>query len=116
MQQRLDTVTNAQREPVAIIGAACRFPGGIRDLPSYWQMLRNAGNGVSDLGRRFDFDEYYDPDPNTKGKTACRWAGLLDDIEQLDAELFGISPKAALCMDPQQRMMLEVAWEAIEGA
>jgi acyl transferase domain-containing protein/aryl carrier-like protein len=116
MQQRLDAVTNAQREPVAMIGAACRFPGGIRDLPSYWQMLRNAGNGVSDLGRRFDFDEYYHPDPNTKGKTACRWGGLLDDIEQFDAELFGISPKAALCMDPQQRMMLEVAWEAIESA
>lgn len=115
-QQRLAAVTSAQREPIAIIGAACRFPGGIRDLPSYWQMLRNGRSGVSDLGGRFDFDEYYDPHPNTEAKTACRWGGLLDDIEQFDAEFFGISPKAAVCMDPQQRLMLEVAWEAIERA
>src|SRR5262249_35553559 len=88
----------------------------VRDLPSFWQMLCNGGRGVSDLGGRFDFDEYYDPHPNTEAKTACRWGGLLDDIEQFDAEFFGISPKAAVCMDPQQRLMLEVAWEAIERA
>lgn len=116
MQQRLNDVTSAQRDPIAIIGAACRFPGATRDLPSYWQMLRHGGSGVTDLGIRFDFSDYHDPDPSTKARTAYRWGGLLDDIEQFDADLFGISPKAALCMDPQQRIMLEVAWEAIESA
>jgi acyl transferase domain-containing protein/acyl carrier protein len=116
MQQRLTAVTSAQREPIAIVGAACRFPGGVHDLPSYWRLLHEGRSGVSDLSRRFEFDDYYDRDPNTQGKIACRWGGLLDDIEQFDAQFFGISPKAAVCMDPQQRLMLEVAWEAIENA
>ncbi len=116
MQQKWDALISAQREPIAIVGAACRFPGGVHDLPSYWRMLQEGRSGVSDLGRRFEFDDYYDRNPNAQGKIACRWGGLLDDIEQFDAQFFGVSPKAALCMDPQQRLMLEVAWEAIENA
>lgn len=115
MQQKLDALTSAQREPIAIVGAACRFPGGVHDLPSYWRMLQEGRSGVSDLGRRFELDDD-DRDPDAQGKIAFRWGGLLDDIEHFDAQFFGVSPKAALCMDPQQRLMLEVAWEAIENA
>ena len=89
MQRRWDALTSAQREPIAIVGAACRFPGGVHDLPSYWRMLQEGRSGVSDLGRRFEFDDYYDRDPNAQGKIACRWGGLLDDIEQpLNTTLF----------------------------
>ena len=103
-------------EPIAIVGAACRFPAGANDLESYWALLRDGVDGVSEIGDRFDVDRYFDPAPATPGKLYSRWAGLLDEIETFDPRFFGMSPREAVGLDPQQRLLLEVSWQAFEDA
>ena len=102
--------------PIAIIGAACRFPGA-PNLDAFWDLLisgREAIRHVTD--ERWSTRLYYHPERNQPGKSYTLAAGLIDDIEQFDAEFFGISPREALQMDPQQRLMLEIAWETFEDA
>jgi acyl transferase domain-containing protein/acyl carrier protein len=104
-------------EPIAIIGMACRFPGGVRNTESFWQLLRNGVDAVTEVPPdRWDVDAYYDPDPDAPGKMNTKWGGFIDEVDQFDAHFFNISPREAARMDPQQRLLLEVTWEALESA
>ena len=114
MGQRLDAV---EREPIAVIGIGCRFPGGVEDADSFWALLRDGRDPITAVpSDRWDVDAFYDPDPNAVGKMYTRRGGFLDQVRDFDAEFFGISPREAVSMDPQQRLLLEVSWEALEDA
>src|SRR5437660_788470 len=105
------------REPVAIVGLACRFPGGATTPAAFWQLLKQGKSAVTEIpSKRWDSGTFYDPDPNVPGKMYTRYGCFLQDIELFDAHLFEISAREALRMDPQQRILLEVAWEALENA
>lgn len=117
LQGRIRELEEARAEPIAIIGAGCRFPGGSSNLDAYWQFLRDGGDGVVEVPvERWDADAYFDEDPRAPGKTNTRRAGFIDDVDRFDTYFFGISPREAMSMDPQQRLFLEVAWEALEDA
>jgi len=117
LQAKLDAAEQARSEPIAIVGLACRFPGGADSPAAFWELLRAGVDAVREVpADRWDIDAYYDPDPSAIGKMATRWGGFLDRVDQFDAEFFGLSPREAARMDPQQRLLLEVAWEAIESA
>jgi acyl transferase domain-containing protein/acyl carrier protein len=104
-------------ERFAIIGMACRFPGGADSLDAYWRLLRDGVDAVTEVpSSRWDADAYYDPDPGVSGKMNTRWGGFLRDADLFDAGFFGISPREVVQMDPQQRLLLEVTWEALEDA
>ncbi|HEY9088382.1 MAG TPA: beta-ketoacyl synthase N-terminal-like domain-containing protein, partial [Anaerolineaceae bacterium] len=103
--------------PIAVIGMGCRLPGGANDPETFWKNLKNGVDGVRDVpAERWDIDAVYDPDPDAPGKTYVRQAGFIDGIDQFDPQFFGIAPREAHSMDPQQRLVLEVAWEALEHA
>ncbi len=103
-------------EPIAIIGIGCRLPGS-KNPESFWQLLHNGVDAITEVPKdRWDIDTFYDPKPATPGKMNTRWGGFLDDVDQFDPSFFGISPREAERMDPQQRLVLEVAWEALENA
>jgi thioester reductase-like protein len=103
-------------EGIAIIGLGCRVPGA--DSPeAFWQLLRNGVDAISEIpSDRWNLDELYDPQPGKPGKISTRWGGFLDQVDGFDADFFGISPREAERMDPQQRLVLEVTWEALEHA
>ncbi|MGC2332320.1 MAG: polyketide synthase, partial [Candidatus Acidiferrales bacterium] len=116
MGARLAKSEEERREPIAVIGLGCRFPGA-PDPESFWRLMENRVDAVQEIpSNRWPIDEYFDANPDAPGKMSTRWAGLLDSIDQFDPEFFGISPREALHMDPQQRLLLEVAWEALENA
>jgi thioester reductase-like protein len=103
-------------EPIAIIGIGCRFPGA-NDPESFWQLLRNSVDAISEVPKeRWDIDAFYNPEPGTPGKMSTRWGGFLEQVDQFEPSFFGISPREVERMDPQQRLVLEVAWEALENA
>ena len=111
------STSKPEKEPIAIVGIGCRFPGGIKDAPSFWQLLKDSGNAVVEIpADRMDTEAYYDPVPGVPGRMATRWGGFLEKIDEFDAAFFGISPHEAERLDPQQRLLLEVAWEALEDA
>ncbi len=104
-------------EPIAVIGMGCRFPGGVGSVEAFWEFLQAGKCGVAEVpADRWDVDEFYDPDPGSPGKIATRYGAFIDDVDQFDPLFFGISPREANYMDPQQRVLLEVAWEALERA
>jgi len=104
-------------EPVAVVGVGCRFPGGVTGPDDYWKFLINAGDAIVEVPPdRWDAEAYYDEDPLAPGRMPSKWGGFLADIAGFDAEFFGITPREAEAMDPQQRVLLEVAWEAVEHA
>ena len=106
-----------EKEPIAIIGIGCRFPGGVSSPDQFWSLLSNGIRAISEIpSDRIDLDTYYDPRPATPGKMMTRWGGFLNDIDQFDAYFFGISPREAERLDPQQRLLLEVGWEALEDS
>jgi acyl transferase domain-containing protein len=117
LQTRLEAAERTRTEPVAIIGIGCRFPGGVNGPDDYWQLLQEGRDAISDVPReRWDIDKYYDPNPDAPGKMATRYGGFIEGIDQFDPQFFGISPREAASMDPQQRLVLEVTWEALEHA
>ncbi len=102
--------------PVAIVGMSCRLPGA-NDIGQFWELLRSGRDAVSEVPRdRWDVDWYFHPDPTRPGRVYTRAGGFLDNIDRFDADFFGISPREARQMDPQQRILLELAWEALEHA
>ena len=101
---------------IAVVGAGCRFPGGVRDLPSLWNLLLNGVDVIDDVPADRWSGDYHSSDPEQAGTTYCRVGGFLEDVDRFDAEFFRISPREARDMDPQQRILLEVAWEAVEDA
>ena len=106
-----------QSEPIAIIGLGCRFPGGASTPDKFWRLLETGTDAVREIPpERWDIDSYYDPDLSVPAKMSTRWAGLLDQVDEFDAEFFGIAPREAAAMDPQQRLLLEVAWETLNDA
>ncbi len=116
MKSKINTLQKEKTEPIAVIGLSCRFPGS-HNAEEFWRLLRDGVDGVSEVPpERWDVDEYYDPEPGKPGKMTTKWGGFVDDIDQFDPQFFGISPREAYKMDPQQRMLLEVAWEAMEDA
>ena len=117
LRQKLDDIERARNEPIAIIGMGCRLPGGANDPDSYWNLLQNGVDAISEVpSDRWSAEDYYDPKLGTPGKTYSRWGGFMDQIDRFDPEFFGISPREAVRMDPQQRVFMEVAWEALEDA
>ncbi|WP_349268775.1 phthiocerol/phenolphthiocerol synthesis polyketide synthase type I PpsD [Mycolicibacterium parafortuitum] len=107
----------AAAEPIAVVGMGCRFPGGATDPDKYWKLLESGTNAVTEVpADRWDGDAYYDPDPMAPGRMPSKWGAYIDDMQGFDAEFFGITPREAAAMDPQQRVVLEVAYEALENA
>lgn len=102
-------------EAVAVVGMACRFPGGVKNTAYFWRLLENKVDAVTEApASRWNADDYYNQSPATPGKMNTRWGGFLDDVDQFDPLFFGIAPREAKSMDPQQRLVLETAWEALE--
>lgn len=108
---------DAVAEPVAVVGMGCRFPGDVAGPESLWRLLLNGEDAVREVpADRWDADAFYDPDPLAPGRMTTKWGGFVSDVAGFDADFFGITPREAEAMDPQQRMLLEVAWEALEHA
>jgi acyl transferase domain-containing protein/acyl carrier protein len=103
--------------PIAIIGMACRLPGRVNDLDAFWRMLRGGVDGITTVPpERWDADRLFDQDPAAAGKLASRWGGFIGGVDEFDAGYFGISPREAMEMDPQQRILLETAIDALDNA
>jgi len=116
LETELASARAGNREPLAIVGLACRFPGGANDPDAFWSRLIEGFDATTEVPRdRWDIDAYYDPDPDAPGRTYTRHGAFLDmPICDFDASFFGIAPREADAMDPQQRLVLEVVWEALE--
>ncbi len=106
-----------QHEPVAIIGLGCRFAGAADDAAAFWALLSGGGSAIAPVpAARWDHTKWHSDDPSARGRTTQAAGGFLPDIDQFDAAFFGIAPREAVQMDPQQRLVLEVSWRALEHA
>ena len=116
LRKRNTELEDQQFEPVAIVSMACRFPGDIMTPEQYWDLLATGGDAIGPLPERWAGLDLVDPDADAPGKSYAGNGGFLSGLEDFDAEFFGISPREAQSMEPQQRLILETAWEAIERA
>ena len=114
---RIEELERAKSEPIAIVGMACRFPGDAIDAESYWRLLEEGREAISEVPReRWAVDALYHPDPDRPGGVTSRWGGFLRDVDVFDPALFQIAPREAARMDPHHRLLLQVVWEALEDA
>ncbi|HEX2686279.1 MAG TPA: type I polyketide synthase, partial [Kofleriaceae bacterium] len=117
LRARLAISERAHTEPIAIVGIGCRFPGGVHDPASFWRLLSGGVDAIREVpADRWDVEAYYDPDPQAAGKIYTKQGGFLDQVDRFDAAFFRIAPREAVHLDPQHRLLLEVAWEALERA
>jgi acyl transferase domain-containing protein/acyl carrier protein len=114
MRVKLEALQRAKSQPIAIVGMACRFPGGANSPQEYWELLKAGRDAISKVhaGR---YGEEGMRKIKEAGVPALEWGGFLDQVDQFDPSFFGIAPREAVAMDPQQRILLEVAWEALEA-
>lgn len=108
---RLESANKAEQQPIAIIGMACRFPGGATDPAAFWNALDAGVDGIRRIPR-----ERWPAEATEGSDPALRWAGLIDSVDTFDAAFFRITPREAIRLDPQQRLLLEVVWEAVEAS
>lgn len=116
-QQLPDSGLGSTPGPIAIVGIGCRFPGGANTPSEFWSLLKNKTCAITAVPRdRWNAEQFFSPEPDAPFRSISKWAGFTDDLWGFDAEFFGISPREAEAMDPQQRMLLTVSWEAFEDA
>jgi len=112
-----EKAADEQSGPIAIVGAGMRFPGGVRDADSFWDLLESGRDAITDIPRdRWDWRQYFDRNPEARGAMYAVRGGFLEDVDCFDADFFGIAPREAAMLDPQQRLVHEVAWHALEDA
>ena len=117
LRARVQELETAQHEAIAIIGTGLRFPGGVVDEASFWELLSSGRDAITEIPRgRWDWRSYFDANSDAAGAMCTQHGGFLSDVDRFDASFFGISPREAAAMDPQHRLILEVAWEALENA
>lgn len=117
LQAQVEALEYQRTEPIAIIGMGCRFPGGINSPEQFWQLLYHGVDAITEVpANRWDLDAYYDTDPKTTGQRHTLYGAFLENVDQFDAAFFHIAPREAEMLDPQQRLWLEVCWEALESA
>ncbi|OBA90259.1 polyketide synthase [Mycobacteriaceae bacterium 1482268.1] len=103
--------------PIAVIGMACRLPGGIDSPEQLWEALLRGDDLITEVPPdRWDADEYYDPEPGVPGRSVSKWGAFVDDFGGFDSDFFGIGEREATAIDPQHRLLLETSWEAVEHA
>jgi acyl transferase domain-containing protein/acyl carrier protein len=117
MRGKLKAFEDARTEPIAIVGIGCRFPGQVDNPADFWQLLRSGTDAITEVpSDRWQNDDFYDANPEALGKISTRYGGFVGNLQDFDAEFFGIADREAMSLDPQQRLLLEVSWEALEHA
>ena len=117
LQAKVDALEQAQREPIAVVGMSCRLPGGAESPAAFWRLLEDKREAIAPIpDDRWDSNHYYSSNPDEPGKVITQYGGFVPHLYDFDAAFFRISPREAIALDPQQRLSLELGWEALEHA